>query len=186
MKKIRCGWADETEIMRNYHDEEWGKPLYDDRKLFEFLLLDSFQAGLSWLTILKKRNNFRVAFDDFDYCKIAKYDETKIEQLMQNKGIVRNKMKILASIKNAKLFQEIQKEFGSFSNFIWGFVDNAPIINTYQSWQEIPATSKESDILSKDLKKKGFSFIGSTIIYAFMQAAGLVDDHIENCFCKTK
>ncbi|MCD4819561.1 MAG: DNA-3-methyladenine glycosylase I [Candidatus Cloacimonetes bacterium] len=186
MEKNRCSWANEPEIMRKYHDEEWGRPLFDDRKLFEFLLLDAFQAGLSWLTILKKRENFKQAFDDFDYLKIAEYDEDKIDKLMQDKEIVRNRRKILASIKNAQLYQSIQKEFGSFSDYIWKFVDNAPIVNIWQNWEEIPATTKESDAMSKDLKKRGFSFVGSTIIYAFMQAAGLVDDHVEKCFCKTK
>lgn len=186
MKINRCSWANEPQIMQKYHDEEWGKPLFDDRKLFEFLLLDSFQAGLSWLTILKKRENFKKAFDGFDYKKIAEYNDDKIEKLMQDKGIVRNKRKILATIKNAKLYQTIQKEFGSFSNYIWRFVNNTTIVNNWQNWEEIPATSEESDVMSKDLKKRGFSFVGSTIIYAFMQAAGLVDDHVEKCFCKTK
>ncbi|NPA69154.1 MAG: DNA-3-methyladenine glycosylase I [Chlorobi bacterium] len=182
MTKQRCTWAGNNPYNIKYHDEEWGVPVHDDKKLFEFLLLDSFQAGLSWLTILKKRNNFRTAFDNFDYEKTARYDKAKIDELMQNRGIIRNKLKINAAITNAQAFLKIQKEFGSFDKYIWQFVNNKPVINSYKSWDEIPATSKESDAMSKDLKKRGFKFVGSTICYAFMQAAGMVNDHEITCF----
>jgi len=168
--------------MRKYHDEEWGVPVHDDRKLFEFLLLDSFQAGLSWSTILNKRENFRKAFDNFDAKKIAKYDDAKKKRLMKDAGIIRNRLKIESAIDNAKGFLEIQKEFGSFDKYIWQFV-NKPKQNHFKKMSEIPVTSQESDELSLDLKKRGFRFVGSTIVYAFMQGAGLVNDHMTYCFC---
>ena len=168
--------------MIKYHDEEWGVPLHDDKKLFEFLVLDAFQAGLSWSTILNKRENFRKAFDGFDYKKIAKYSDKDFERLIMDAGIIRNRLKILATIENAKQFMEIQKEFGSFDKYIWGFVNGKPLVNNFKSLKEIPAKTEISDEMSKDLKKRGFKFVGSTICYAFMQAAGLVNDHTLNCF----
>lgn len=182
----RCDWVSTDELYINYHDEEWGKPVYDDATIFEFLVLESFQAGLSWITILKKREHFREAFDQFDYNKIAQYTDDKVEELMQNAGIVRNRLKILATINNAKRFQEIQNEFGSFSTYIWSFVGGKPIVNSYQSIQEVPATTEISDALSKDLKKRGFKFLGSTVVYAHMQATGMVNDHIVDCICRTQ
>lgn len=184
MDKIRCAWCGNDELYQKYHDEEWGKPVYDDDTIFEFLILESFQAGLSWMTILRKRENFRKAFDNFDYQKIAKYSDDKIEELMQNSGIVRNKLKILATITNAQKFMEIQKEFGSFSKYIWDFVDGKPIINQPKTLKEVPATTEISDKLAKDLKKRGFKFMGSTVVYAHMQATGLVDDHVTECWVK--
>ena len=180
--KERCFWATGSKLYEDYHDNEWGVPVYDDQTLFEFLLLETFQAGLSWITILKKRENFRKAFDNFNYQKIANYDEKKFQELMMNEGIIRNKLKIRSASTNAQLFMEIQKEFGSFSKFIWAYVDGKPIVNSFQSKEELPATSKISDQISKDLKKRGFNFVGSTIIYAFMQATGMVNDHTKNCF----
>ena len=183
MNKIRCAWCEKDDLYRNYHDEEWGKPAYDDKILFEFLLLESFQAGLSWYTILKKRENFREAFDDFNFKKIANYSDDKIEELMNDAGIVRNKLKILATINNAQRFLEVQKEFGSFSKYLWNFVDGEPIINHPKTLKEVPATTEISDALSKDLKKRGFKFLGSTVVYAFMQAVGIVNDHVDDCYC---
>ncbi len=165
-----------------YHDNEWGVPVYDDAKLFEFLILETFQAGLSWITVLRKRENFRKAFDDFDYQKIALYDENKYESLLQNAGIIRNKLKIKATISNAKAFIAIQKEFGTFSKYIWRFTEGKPIVNKFNSLKELPAKTNLSDKLSKDLKKRGFKFVGSTVIYAHMQATGMVNDHIKTCF----
>lgn len=182
----RCDWVSTDELYINYHDNEWGKPVYDDATIFEFLVLESFQAGLSWITILKKREYFREAFDQFDYKKIAQYTDDKVEELMQNAGIVRNRLKILATINNAQRFQEIQNEFGSFSTYIWSFVGGKPIVNSYQSIQEVPATTEISDALSKDLKKRGFKFLGSTVVYAHMQATGMVNDHIVDCICRTQ
>jgi len=182
MEKIRCGWCEGSEIYKQYHDLEWGVPVYDDQQLFEFLILETFQAGLSWITILKKRENFRLAFDFFDYEKVAKYNEDKYDELMQNAGIIRNKLKIKAAITNAQLFMEVQKEFGSFSKYIWGFTNGKPITNTAKTLSEIPATTELSDTISKDLKKRGFKFVGSTVIYAHMQATGMVNDHITSCF----
>lgn len=182
----RCDWVSTDELYINYHDNEWGKPVYDDATIFEFLVLESFQAGLSWITILKKREHFRDAFDQFDYKKIAYYSEEKVDALMQNAGIVRNRLKILATINNAQRFQEIQNEFGSFSTYIWSFVGGKPIVNSYQSIQEVPATTEISDALSKDLKKRGFKFLGSTVVYAHMQATGMVNDHIVDCICRTQ
>ncbi|MCF6184870.1 MAG: DNA-3-methyladenine glycosylase I [Bacteroidales bacterium] len=180
--KNRCTWTKNNPYNIEYHDKEWGVPVHDDKKLFEFLILDAFQAGLSWVTILKKRENFRKAFNNFDYEKIAKYDRNKIEELMKNSGIIRNKLKINAAVNNAKAFIKIQKEFGTFDNYIWSFVNHKTIKNTFKTWEEIPATSKESDAMSKDLKKRGFKFVGSTICYAFMQAAGMINDHEITCF----
>jgi len=179
----RCNWVTTDELYIKYHDEEWGKPVYDDETIFEFLVLESFQAGLSWITILRKRENFRKAFDYFDYQKIATYTDEKIEELMNNAGIVRNRLKILATINNAQRFMDVQKEFGSFSKYIWGFVNHTPIVNTFKTIKEVPATTEISDALSKDLKKRGFKFLGSTVIYAHMQATGMVNDHITSCFC---
>ncbi|TVZ55886.1 DNA-3-methyladenine glycosylase I [Lutibacter sp. Hel_I_33_5] len=185
MKK-RCFWVNNDPLYIEYHDTEWGKPVYDDETLFEFLLLESFQAGLSWITILKKRENFREAFDNFDYKKIAKYNQDKFDELILNAGIIRNKLKVKSAITNAQLFMEIQKEFGSFSTFIWNYVDGKPILNTFKTREEVPATTTLSDVISKDLKKRGFKFVGSTIIYAFMQAIGMVNDHTTDCFCYEK
>lgn len=185
MEIIRCAWCEKDDLYRNYHDQEWGKPIYDDETIFEFLILESFQAGLSWYTILAKRENFRAAFDDFDYQKIAQYSEEKVEELIQNTGIIRNRLKILATINNAQKFMEVQKEFGSFSKYIWGFVNNEPIINRPKTLKEVPATTEISDALAKDLKKRGFKFMGSTVVYAHMQATGMVNDHVEDCWIKT-
>ena len=184
MEITRCAWCEKDDLYRNYHDEEWGKPIYDDETIFEFLILESFQAGLSWYTILAKRENFRAAFDYFDYQKIAQYSEEKVEELIQNTGIIRNRLKILATINNAQKFMEVQKEFGSFSKYIWGFVNHEPIINRPKTLKEVPATTEISDALAKDLKKRGFKFMGSTVVYAHMQATGMVNDHVEDCFVK--
>jgi len=178
----RCNWPSDDELMMKYHDDEWGVPLHDDDKLFEFIVLDGFQAGLSWKTILHKRENFRLAFDNFDAKKISKYDEVKIQELMENIGIIRNKLKIRATITNAIAFLETQKEFGSFDKYIWKFTNYKTINNKLNSLKEMPVTSAESDEMSKDLKKRGFKFVGSTICYAFMQAAGMVNDHTIECF----
>lgn len=186
MEKVRCGWCEKDDLYRKYHDEEWGSPVYDDQKIFEFLILESFQAGLSWYTILSKREHFTKAFDGFDYKKIAKYQDKKIEELMQNSGIIRNRLKILATVNNAQKFMEVRKEFGTFSKYIWGFVGGEPIDNRPKSLKDVPATTEISDILSKDLKKRGFKFMGSTVVYAHMQATGMVNDHIENCFLRLK
>jgi DNA-3-methyladenine glycosylase I len=180
--KIRCAWAGTDPIYVKYHDTEWGIPLHADRKLFEFLLLDGFQAGLSWITILKKRSNYRKAFDRFEPQKIATYDLTKVKELLSNKGIIRNKLKIEAAIQNAKSFLVVQKEFGSFDKYIWQFTGNQTIKNAWETLAEIPAQTKESVAMSIDLKKRGFKFVGPTICYAFMQAAGMVNDHIVDCF----
>ncbi|WP_299677603.1 DNA-3-methyladenine glycosylase I [uncultured Tenacibaculum sp.] len=181
MKK-RCFWVSNDPLYIEYHDKEWGVPVYDDETLFEFLLLESFQAGLSWITILKKRENFRKAFDGFDYKKIANYNEDKFNELIVNEGIIRNKLKIKAAITNAKAFIEVQKEYGSFSKYIWGFFNGKPIKNNFKTREEVPATTPLSDEISKALKKRGFKFVGSTIIYAFMQATGMVNDHTTDCF----
>jgi DNA-3-methyladenine glycosylase I len=182
----RCEWVGTDPIYIAYHDKEWGKPVYEDQKLFEFLVLDTFQAGLSWITILKKRENFRDAFDRFDAEKIANYTEEKVQELLQNKGIIRNQLKIRATITNAQGYLEIQKEFGSFSSFIWGFVGGKPYQNAWKTMQEVPTSTPESDAMSKSLKKRGFKFVGTTICYAFMQAAGLVNDHTSHCFLYEK
>lgn len=186
MEKQRCDWAGEQEIYQKYHDEEWGVPVWDDQIHFEFLILESFQAGLSWITILKKRENFRKAFDEFNYKKIALYNEDKIQSLLQNEGIIRNQMKIRAAVNNASAFMEIQNEFGSFTDYIWKFVDGKPLVGNWKSLKEVPATTEISDKLSKDLKKRGFKFVGSTVMYAHMQATGIVNDHILDCFCHPK
>lgn len=178
----RCKWCEKDPLYIKYHDTEWGVPVHDDQKLFECLLLETFQAGLSWITVLRKRENFRNAFDHFDYHKIALYDEGKIQELLQDTGIVRNKLKVRAAVSNAKAFMEVQKEFGSFDKYIWSFVDGTPIQNHCATTKELPATTEISDILSKDLKKRGFKFVGSTIVYAHMQATGMVNDHTIDCF----
>lgn len=177
----RCDWCGNDPLYVKYHDEEWGVPVHDDKIHFEFLVLESAQAGLSWITVLKKRENYRKAYDGFDPIKVAEYDEQKVEDLLSNPGIIRNRKKIEASINNAKCFLEIQKEYGSFDKYIWGFVDNKPLKNSWQDISEVPATSELSDIVSKDLKKRGFKFLGSTTIYAHLQATGLIDDHLVDC-----
>lgn len=182
MEKHRCGWCIGDPLYEAYHDLEWGVPLKDDASIFEFLILETFQAGLSWITILRKRENFRKAFDNFDYKKISNYKDTKIETLLEDAGIVRNKLKIKATISNAIAFIKIQEEFGSFSKYIWAFVNNTPIKNKWQSYKDAPANTALSDTISKDLKKRGFKFVGSTVIYAHMQATGMVNDHEVNCF----
>lgn len=180
--KNRCSWANGNDIYRDYHDKEWGVPLYDDQPLFEAIILDTFQAGLSWIIVLKKRDNFRKAFDGFDANKIANYDEKKIEQLIHDKGIIRNQLKIRTCVTNAQHFLRIQKEHGTFSRYIWQFVGGKPLINRREKLSELPATSKESDTMSKALKEEGFKFVGTTICYAFMQAVGMVNDHMVDCF----
>jgi len=185
-EKVRCGWSTKEAIYIEYHDKEWGTPVHDDQLLFEFLVLESFQAGLSWLTVLKKRENFRKAFSNFDAKKVAKFDAKKVESLMQDAGIIRNRLKIEAAVNNAKCFLSIQKEFGSFDKYVWGFVDGKPIINKRKSLSDVPPTTAISDAMSNDMGKRGFKFRGSTICYAFMQAVGMVDDHIDNCWKKSK
>lgn len=182
--KTRCAWCEKDDLYRNYHDNEWGKPVYDDDTIFEFLILETFQAGLSWYTILAKRENFRRAFDQFDYKKIANYSEIKMTELVEDVGIIRNKLKIKATVSNAQAFIKVQEEFGSFSKYIWGFVDGKPKDNKPKSLTELPATTAISDALSKDLKKRGFKFTGSTVMYAHMQATGMVNDHITECFTR--
>lgn len=182
MEVHKCGWCLGNDLYEAYHDEEWGVPVKDDSTLFEFLVLETFQAGLSWLTILKKRENFRKAFDNFEYNKIATYQQPKIDALLQDAGIIRNKLKIKATITNAQAFIEVQKEFGSFSEYIWRFVNGKPIKNSLADHKDAPAKTSLSDILSKDLKKRGFKFVGSTVVYAHMQATGMVNDHEVNCF----
>ena len=180
--KVRCAWCEKDDLYRDYHDNEWGKPVYDDDKLFEFLILETFQAGLSWYTILKKRENFRAAFDNFDYKKVANYGEEKVQELLQDAGIIRNQLKIRGTISNAIAFMEVQKEFGSFSKYIWDFTDGKPIENNRKSLKEVTATTPLSDEISKDLKKRGFKFVGSTVVYAHMQATGMVNDHVMDCW----
>jgi len=182
ISKTRCAWAEETSIYVTYHDHEWGRPVHDDGKLFEMLILEGMQAGLAWITVLKKREAFRKAFDGFDPHKVALYGDTKIKELMVNEGIIKNRLKINAAINNAKLFLKVVEEYGSFDQFIWGYVDYTPIIGHRKKIEDIPATTPLSDKISKDLKKMGFKFVGSTIIYAFMQATGMVNDHITECF----
>lgn len=184
--KNRCGWCLSSDLYKAYHDNEWGKPVYDDAIIFEFLLLETFQAGLSWITILNKRNNFSIAFDGFDYKKIAQYSDDKILSLLEDTGIIRNKLKIYSAVINAIAFMKIQEEYGSFSNYIWGFVDVKPIINQWKTLAEVPSTSSVSDSLSKDLKKRGFKFVGSTVIYAHMQATGMVNDHVVDCWTRNQ
>ncbi|MDJ0646895.1 MAG: DNA-3-methyladenine glycosylase I [Flavobacteriaceae bacterium] len=182
MAKKRCSWCGDDPLYVEYHDKEWGVPVYDDATLFEFLVLETFQAGLSWITILRKRENFRKAFDNFDYKKIAKYSEKKYEALLQDAGIIRNKLKIKATISNAQAFIQIQQEYGSFSKYIWDFTDGRPLKNKFVNMGDVPATTALSDSISKDLKKRGFKFVGSTVIYAHMQATGMVNDHTIDCF----
>lgn len=182
----RCSWVSDDPLYISYHDLEWGVPIYDDRLLFEFLVLEGMQAGLSWLTILKKRDNYRKSFDNFNAKKIVKYDQQKIDQLLMNEGIVRNKLKIASVITNAKSFLEVKQEFSSFSEYIWGFVNGSPIQNRWRNITQLPSTSAISDQLSKDLKKRGFKFVGSTICYAFMQAVGMINDHTADCFLYKK
>ena len=183
-EKRRCGWCEKDDLYRNYHDYEWGKPVYDDSKLFEFLILETFQAGLSWHSILKKRENFRAAFDNFNYQKIALYDDDKIFELLQDAGIIRNKLKIYSTIVNAKCFLKIQEIHGSFANYIWKFTDGKIIDNHPKTLKDVPATSELSDIISKDLKKNGFKFIGSTTLYAHLQATGMINDHVADCWLR--
>ena len=178
----RCSWANYNDDMKEYHDKEWGTPVHDDQLLFEFLVLEGAQAGLSWNTILHKRKNFRKAFDKFDYNKIVKYNEQKVEDLLNNKGIIRNRLKIEAVIANASAYIEVQKEFDTFDKYIWQFVNNKPRINKFKTLEELPAKTEQSEQMSKDLKKRGFKFIGPTICYAFMQAVGMVNDHVQDCF----
>jgi DNA-3-methyladenine glycosylase I len=183
LMKKRCDWCEDTfDDYVKYHDEEWGVPVHDDRMQFEFLILEGAQAGLSWSTILKKREGYRKAFSDFDVEKVARFDEQKIQKMLQNPEIVRNELKIRSAVSNAQLFIDIQEEFGSFNEYIWSFVDGSPIQNSRERMEDVPATTQESDKLAKDLKKRGFKFTGSTIMYAHMQAAGLVNDHIKSCF----
>ena len=182
MSKHKCGWCVGDNLYENYHDIEWGVPLRDEGLLFEFLVLETFQAGLSWITILRKRENFRIAFDHFDYKRIAQYDEDKIYDLLQDAGIIRNKLKVRGTVINARLFMEIQEEYGSFSKFIWAYVNDTPIQNKWANYKDCPANTPLSDKISKDLKKRGFKFVGSTVIYAFMQAIGMVNDHEVGCY----
>ena len=178
----RCAWGTNDPMMIEYHDTEWGVPVHDDRKLFEFLVLDAFQAGVSWSIVLHKRENFRRAFHHFNARRIAQYDQRDVNRLLGDAGIIRNRLKIAATINNAQRFLQVQKEFGSFDKYIWSFVGGKPIVHRFKTIKQIPATSKESDTLSADLKARGFKFVGSTICYAFMQAAGMVNDHTANCF----
>ncbi len=182
MKKNKCNWCTKSPLYEAYHDTEWGVPLHDDQMLFEFLILETFQAGLSWFTILNKRENFRAALNQFNYKIIASYDETKIEELLLNSGIIRNRLKIKSAITNAQNFIKIQEEFTSFDKYIWGFVNGKPIQNKWSNHKDCPARTEVSDRISKDLKKRGFKFVGSTLIYAFMQAIGMVNDHEIGCF----
>ncbi|MAG91695.1 DNA-3-methyladenine glycosylase I [Candidatus Woesearchaeota archaeon] len=182
----RCSWADNNPLMAEYHDKEWGTEVHDDRKLFEFLILEGAQAGLSWQTILNKRENYRKAFDNFDATKISRYNQSKVQNLLKDEGIVRNRLKIGATIINASQFLKVKKEFGSFDRYIWQFVNHKPIRNRFKSLSDIPANTKEAEAMSKDLLKRGFKFVGPTICYAFMQAVGMVNDHMVNCFKNAK
>jgi DNA-3-methyladenine glycosylase I len=182
--KYRCAWCEKDDLYRNYHDNEWGKPVYDDATIFEFLVLETFQAGLSWYTVLAKRENFRKAFENFDWNKIANYSEEKMAQLAEDTGIIRNKLKIKATITNAQAFIKVQEEFGTFSKYIWAFVDGKPIDNKPKTIADVKANTEISDQLSKDLKKRGFKFVGSTVVYAHMQATGMINDHVMNCFTR--
>lgn len=185
MEKIRCGWCGTDALYTAYHDNEWGVPLHDDRRLFEMLILEGMQAGLSWITILRKRESFRRVFDGFDPEKVAKYGDKKIAELLSNSEIIRNRLKINAAVTNAREFLKIREEFGSFDSFIWGFVGGEPIVNRPKSLADVPATTPLSDKISAELKRRGFKFVGSTIVYSFMQAVGMVDDHLVSCFCHT-
>ncbi|MFC1608260.1 DNA-3-methyladenine glycosylase I [Candidatus Latescibacterota bacterium] len=178
----RCEWVGDNQVMIEYHDTDWGTPLHDENRLFEFLILEGAQAGLSWTTILKKRQCYREVYDNFDPQKVARYDEEKIQELLAEPGIVRNRLKVRASVKNAQLFLDIQEEFDSFDEYIWRFVGGKPMRNAFKRLGDIPASTRESDAMSKDLKKRGFSFVGTTICYAFMQAVGMVNDHVVSCF----
>jgi DNA-3-methyladenine glycosylase I len=180
--KTRCAWSENSEIYQAYHDQEWGVPLHDERALFEFLTLEGAQAGLSWITVLKKRESYREAFDNFEVVRVARYDERKIETLLQNTGIVRNRLKVQSAVLNAQKFLAVQEEFGSFDQFIWRFVDGKPIQNHLASLSNVPSSTAVSDAMSKELKRRGFKFVGSTICYAFMQATGMVNDHTTDCF----
>lgn len=180
--RMRCEWAGSDPLMVAYHNQEWGVPLHDDQKLFEFLILEGMQAGLSWMTILRKRDNFRPAFDEFDPHRVAQYDQGKFEELMANPGIIRNRRKIEAAKQNAQAFLAVQKEFGSFDNYMWQFVGGKPLVNAWKMMSEIPAKTAESEVMSKDLKNRGFNFVGPTICYAHMQATGMVNDHTTDCF----
>ncbi len=182
--KTRCAWCEKDDLYRNYHDNEWGKPVYDDETIFEFLILETFQAGLSWYTVLAKRENFRKAFDNFDFIKIANYSEDKMAELAEDTGIIRNKLKIKATVTNAQAFIKVQEEFGTFSKYIWQFVNGKPIDNQPKTLSEVKATTPISDALSKDLKKRGFKFVGSTVMYAHMQATGMVNDHVMDCWTR--
>ena len=184
VNKNRCYWCEKDDLYRNYHDNEWGKPVYDDETIFEFLILETFQAGLSWYTVLAKRDNFRKAFDNFDLKIIANYSEDKISELAEDTGIIRNKLKIKATFTNAKAFMNVQEEFGSFSKYIWEFVNGKPIDNKPKTLSDVKATTPISDALSKDLKKRGFKFVGSTVMYAHMQATGMVNDHVMDCWTR--
>lgn len=183
-EKTRCSWAGDDPTYVDYHDNEWGRPTHDDRMLFELLVLEGAQAGLSWITILRKREAYREAFDGFDPGAVACYGEAKVEELMANEGIVRNRLKINAAIANAKLFLDVVDEFGSFDAFIWGYVDGEPIVNRWEAQEDVPATTLLSDRISKDLKKRGFKFVGPTIVYAYLQSIGMVNDHVADCFVR--
>lgn len=178
---MRCDWA-KNDLAVHYHDTEWGVPQHDDQKLFEFLILEGAQAGLSWDTILRKRENYRAAFDNFDAVTIALYDDKKCAELLENEGIIRNRLKIASTVQNARCFLKVKEEFGTFDKYIWNFVDGAPIKNAFENASQVPASTPISDAISKDLKKRGFNFVGSTIMYAFMQACGLTNDHLVSCF----
>lgn len=182
MTTTRCGWVSEDPLYVQYHDHEWGVPAHDDRHLFEMLNLEGAQAGLSWITVLRKRENYRTAFDNFDAATIARYDDAKIAELLQNPGIIRNRLKVHAVVKNARSFLAVQEEFGSFDAYIWRFVGNEPVINCWKTRADVPAQTAESQAMSKDLKRRGFTFVGPTICYAFMQACGMVNDHTLDCF----
>jgi len=182
--KNRCAWCEKDDLYRNYHDNEWGKPVYDDQMLFEFLILETFQAGLSWYMVLAKRENFKKAFSNFDYKKVAQFSEEKIQELLLDAGIIRNQLKIRAAVSNAVAFMKVQEEFGSFSDYIWKFTDGKPIDNTPKTLKHVPASTPLSDAISKDLKKRGFKFVGTTVVYAHMQATGMVNDHVEDCWTR--
>ena len=182
--KNRCAWCEKDDLYRNYHDNEWGKPVYDDQTLFEFLILETFQAGLSWYMVLAKRENFKKAFANFDYKKVAKFSEEKIEELLLDAGIIRNKLKVRAAVSNAIAFMKVQEEFGTFSKYIWNFTDGKPIDNKPQTLKHVPASTPLSDAISKDLKKRGFKFVGTTVVYAHMQATGMVNDHVKDCWTR--
>lgn len=182
--KYRCGWCEKDDLYRAYHDHEWGRPVRDDQKMFEFLILETFQAGLSWYTILAKRENFRKAFDQFDVVKVSQYTETKIQELLLDAGIIRNQLKIRAAVSNAQAFRKVQEEFGSFCDYFWSFTGGKPIDNAPQTLKDVPASTPLSDAISKDLKKRGFKFVGTTVVYAHMQATGMVNDHVVSCWTR--